>query len=262
MDISIITYNIHGLPWIRCPVEAIAAWVLQRAPDILCFQELFKVSDRATMVRHLEAGGYDVVVPNDGIGAGLSSGLLTAYRRHRFRLVRATFQPFFDTIFEDCFANKGFHRLLLEDPAYHRTFSILNTHLQSNVELRWLIGGMRRMCSIRSKQAAQILAFADDHDAGIPALLVGDLNTDTDPHNYLRILHPPKGAAATAKITFPITGENLDHVAWMPLQWSGACGMCAVLGPRCVECRVHTEAPWSDHLPVEYTIYLPQHQRG
>jgi endonuclease/exonuclease/phosphatase family metal-dependent hydrolase len=258
MDISIITYNIHGLPWIRCPVEAIAAWVLQKSPDIVCFQELFKKTDRAAMTRFLEAGAYTVSEPRDDIGAGLSSGLLTAHRRHRFRPVTSSFQPFFDTLLEDSFANKGFHRLVLEDPAFKRTFSIFNTHLQSNVELRWLIGGMDRMRSIRSKQAAQILAFADDHDAGIPALLVGDLNTHTDPHRYMRILHPPDDV----KVTFPATGENLDHVAWMPLQWSGDCGMCAVLGPRCVECRVHTEAPWSDHVPVEYTIYLPQHQRG
>jgi endonuclease/exonuclease/phosphatase family metal-dependent hydrolase len=97
-----------------------------------------------------------------------------------------------------------------------------------------------------------------EEDVGIPTLVVGDLNMHEDPHTKLRILHDSK------KVTFPSTGENLDHVGWLPLEWvrDAACLTCATLGPRCVSCRVHTDIWWSDHHPVEYTIYLPLHQRG
>jgi endonuclease/exonuclease/phosphatase family metal-dependent hydrolase len=250
MDISIITYNIHGLPWIRCPVVAIATWIVERSPDIVCIQEIFQDADRDTMKRCLEAGGYTVQIPMDFIPACLSSGLLTAVRSQRFTLHNSIFQPFFHNFLEDTFANKGFHILTLYDPRHNRYFRILNTHLQSNVELSCIIG-TKIVCAVRNNQAAQILDYVG-RDAGAPSLLVGDLNTHKDPHRYLRILHP------LAKITFPATGENLDHVAWMPLEWAGTCGYCAIHGPLSVGCVVHSDIEWSDHLPVEYTIHLPR----
>ena len=42
MALRILTYNVHGLPWIQCPIEAILLWAYVKCRcDVICLQEVF-----------------------------------------------------------------------------------------------------------------------------------------------------------------------------------------------------------------------------
>jgi hypothetical protein len=97
-------------------------------------------------------------------------------------------------------------------------------------------------------------------------LVVGDFNQESSLHPFLRTLHPPS-AMPIRKATFFRTGEDLDHVAWMPIQWTEAataaatgsvalgCSFCGSFGPQLIYCKVHEEA-LSDHAAVEIHVEL------
>ncbi len=250
----ILTYNIHGLPWIRCNLDAMLDWLVSKRIPILCFQEVFTSSGRQKIQTYLEQHGYAVEIPRDDCCGLLNSGLVTAVHRASYTIRSAIFQPFMVYHNVDGFANKGFHSLKLQDPSGSRVH-IVNTHTQSDEEVLppWTTKQFRQR--IRHQQAEQIVQFHEGLKD--PVLVAGDLNQETSLHPYLRSLHPPS-SFPIKKATFFQTGEDLDHVAWMPVQWStsmGGCGFCGEYGPALTYCRVHT-VQWSDHAPVEMKVDL------
>ena len=228
-------------------------WVRIKRVPVLCFQEAFTVSGRAKMKTYLEQCGYDVRVPRDDCRGLLTSGLLTAVAQDSYTILTDVFQPYMHFSNVDGLTNKGFHSLLLQDPK-GGLVHIVNTHTQSDEEILppWTTLSYRK--GIRHKQAEQILDYHEN--AAYPVLVVGDLNQESSLHPYLRSLHPPS-SYPIKKATFFQTGEDLDHVAWMPVQWSRrlGCGFCGDYGPALTYCRVHT-VQWSDHAPVELKVLL------
>jgi endonuclease/exonuclease/phosphatase family metal-dependent hydrolase len=228
-------------------------WIVSKNIPILCFQEVFTVSGRSKIKTYLEKHGYNVQIPRDECQGLLCSGLVTAISHNSYTILSASFQPFMSYHNTDGWANKGFHTLRIQCTRTSERVQIVNTHTQSDEEIiRWTIKSYRNR--IRYEQAEQILAY---HEGGTdPVIVVGDLNQETSLHPYLRSLHPPS-TYPIKKATFFQTGEDLDHVAWMPIQWSRAhgCGFCGDYGPALTYCRVHT-VTWSDHAPVEMKLLL------
>ena len=258
MKIQIMTFNIHGLPWVRCPIEKIAAWVGEKQIPILCFQEVFTASGRSKLKRILERHGYTVVIPRDDDVAPLSSGLLTAVHRDSYSILSDCFISFMHYRNAEGLANKGFHSLFLrETTTPYRRIYVVNTHTQSDEEILWITPKSAKD-RIRFPQAEQILG----HFEGVktPVLVVGDFNQESSLHPFLRSLRP-SSTMPIRKATFFRTGEDLDHIAWMPIQWTEAagaksgCTFCGAFGPQLVYCKVHEEA-MSDHAAVEMHVEL------
>jgi mRNA deadenylase 3'-5' endonuclease subunit Ccr4 len=255
MECQIFIYNTHGLPWAVNNFKAICAWILELRPSVVCLQEVFVESTRKYYKTQLERCGYDVRIPNDYPVALLNSGLVTAVLRRNFTIVSECFCPYMDFHNVEWFANKGFHTLRLRSTASGRRIDILNTHTQSDTEVSWIFG--REVThQTRRQQIDQIVRFTEA--SRIPVLIAGDLNCEVSPHPHVRFLHPYT-EIHLRKATFYHTGENLDHVAWLPLQWADpGCTFCDIErhGPRLVSCKVF-EKPWSDHAPVLLTVLVP-----
>lgn len=254
-----ITYNVHGLPWVPTNLEKILYWLLEMRVSIVCFQEVFTAKGRQTIRERLEPHGYAVLIPRDEGVSLFPSGLVTAVLRDAYTVLDTSFRPFLDYHNVEIFANKGFHRLHLEDVGTRRRFHILNTHTQSDEEvLAWTRYAFRK--SIRHKQAAQMIAHCEVEERLVdPVLVIGDFNQESSLHPHLRTLHPPS-AVPLRKATFFRTGEDLDHVAWMPTLWLAqrpGCGFCGVQGPTLDFCKVH-DVDWSDHAPVELKVRIPE----
>jgi endonuclease/exonuclease/phosphatase (EEP) superfamily protein YafD len=131
--------------------------------------------------------------------------------------------------------------------------SILNTHTQSNTEISWLFGPKQIIAS-QKQQFQQICKYVEGLNH--PAILTGDLNCERSPHPHVRFLLSP----LMKKHTFPPTGEDLDHIAWFPLQYAQivGCGFCDIdrKGPFFETCEVF-DIPYSDHNPVIATVQIP-----
>jgi endonuclease/exonuclease/phosphatase family metal-dependent hydrolase len=256
MLLHAITYNIHGLPWSSTNLTRILAWLLETHVPILCFQEVFCASDRTMIRERLEPHGYEVLIPRDEGVALFPSGLVTAIQRQHFEVLGHSFQPFLAYHNVEIFANKGFQPIRLRHIATQRSLHILNTHTQSDEEIFvWTRYFYKK--SIRFQQAQQIIEYCKSFKD--PVLVIGDFNQETHLHPNLRTLHPPS-SLPLKKATFFRTGEDLDHVAWMPLQWSdarGGCGFCGTFGPALEYCKVHA-ITLSDHAPVEMKVRVPE----
>ena len=252
LQLSVLTYNIHGLPWSRNNTRPIARWIKTQGADCICIQEAFLEADRAYIREQLERAGYSVCIPRDSGVAWLCSGLVTAVRRDRFALLSDTFCPYLDMCGLEFFANKGFHCMRLQERASGRRVILVNTHTQSNSEFSTHAASS----ATRRVQFEQIVRhFTDAQD---PVLIAGDLNCQVSLHPYLRFLQSGS-ALPIQKATFYKTGEDLDHVASLVLQWAPAgCGFCDVrrFGPRLLSCTVH-QKPWSDHAPVFFMVGVP-----
>jgi endonuclease/exonuclease/phosphatase family metal-dependent hydrolase len=252
--IHLLTYNIRGLPWVKCPVQQIGHWLGENRFPILCLQEVFTNAARLEFEKILPQYGYRVLRPRDEETCPINSGLLVAFHESDYEILSTCFQSYRNYRFVDCAANKGFFRIRVLNRRTGQHIHIVNTHMQSDTEVSWVFG-RRATERVRRKQAEEILDFFKDTVE--PVLVIGDLNQETILHPYLRSLHPPS-SLPLKKSTFFKTGEDLDHAAFLPLQWvSKDCGFCGPIGPKLQEIRVHTDIVWSDHAPVEMKITIP-----
>jgi exonuclease III len=254
MKCEILSYNTHGLPWSRDTSKEIVEWLKTIKPGIICLQEVFCESTRLFYKEHLERSGYFVSIPNDTNITFLSSGLLIACLESKYKLVSECFCSFQDYHNVEMFANKGFHTVRLIDTKMNRPLIISNTHVQSNTEISWFFG--TTASDYRKKQMTQILSFFSY--ATQPILLAGDMNCEYSPHSHLRFLRTSNDLHSS-KHTFYETGEDLDHIGWIPLQWANlGCHYCDVnkLGPIMESCEVF-QKPWSDHAPIRAIISIP-----
>ena len=250
-----LTYNIHGLPWVPTNLNRILYWLLEIRVPVICFQEVFTQRDRALISTILGRNGYTVRVPHDEGVSLFPSGLVTAVLNSVYEVQESSFRPVLTSPNVEIFANKGFHRIALQCRVSNRRFHVINTHTQSDEEvLCWTRYAFKK--SIRYQQAAQMIEYCTELTE--PVLVVGDFNQESSLHPNLRTLYA-ESALPIRKATFFRTGEDLDHVAWMPLQWSKAgCGFCGKYGPTLELCKVH-EVDWSDHAPVEVKVRIPEY---
>jgi endonuclease/exonuclease/phosphatase family metal-dependent hydrolase len=251
----VITYNVHGLPWSRKYIHEIGTWLCSQQIPIICLQEVFTESGRAAYKNILERAGYEVIIPRDSNVSMMPSGLLIAILTTKYTILSNCFQSYLTYHNVEIVANKGFFVLWLQEKITRRKFYIVNTHTQSDTELTWFFG-KKLMDLTRYKQGEQILQYFEN--TSDPVILVGDLNQETSIHPYIRYLQP-NSALPLKKSTFFHTGEDLDHVAWLPLQYAKkGCGFCDIRnrGPQIARCKVH-ELPWSDHAAVEALVYIP-----
>jgi len=251
MECEILSYNTHGLPWSRDTSKEIVGWIKETLPHIICLQEVFRFPTRSFYKEQLERIGYSVSLPNDTDVTLLPSGLLIAVLEKEYTILSECFCCFQDYHNVEWFANKGFHTVKLRHKS-GRFISIGNTHTQSNTEISWWFGSMAS--DIRKKQFTQMLKFFSYTTD--PVLISGDMNCEESPHSHIRFLNL---SPIHKKHTFPSTGEDLDHVAWIPLQWAEpGCHHCDVnkLGPIMKSCIVE-QKPWSDHSPLVAKIWIP-----
>lgn len=265
MRCTILSYNIHGLPWSRDNSKHICAWLIDTKPEIICIQEAFRPQVRHYFQEQLARHGYHVCIPRDEGVAYMNSGLLIAARESEYAVISDCFSPYHTVHNLEYIANKGFYAVRLLHRKLQRRITIVNTHTQSDTEVSWWFGNSAH--NTRREQFQQILDFIqyDSH----PVLLAGDLNTEYSPHPYVRFLQhadPMKNADPIKKGTFYATGEDLDHIAWFPTHWArllgtvghAECAFCNidVTGPRMETCSV-LQKPWSDHAPLLVTVYVP-----
>ena len=235
---SILSYNIHGLPWSKCRVDAICEFVIRTRPQIVCFQEAFTETVRARICAALRRAGYIVCVPHDSGVTWLPSGLISAFLETDYDILSSCFCPYQHFHNVEWFANKGFFTLRLRERTSGRIFYVGNTHMQSNTEISWFFGSevVRRIRLAQGNEIARYFASVRE-----PWCVVGDFNCDSAPCANLRFLHPPGARAGVQKRTFYSTGEDLDHIA------TGA--HCKI--PLLKMCRIY-DMPYSDHAPVRF----------
>ena len=255
MFLTILTYNTHGLPWSRDTSVEICEWLKVQRPLVICLQEVFVEANRQYYKEHLERNGYRVLIPRD-LGVTLvNSGLLTAFLTSRFDYVSECFYPYLDYHNVEIFANKGFFAVTIKEHVSRRVVIITNTHMQSDTELEWIFG-RKVTYNIRKAQHQQILKALSGLNAAV--LVVGDMNCERSPESLIRYM-TLVDESRLKKATFYSTGEDLDHVAWFPLQWARPdCQFCDFIrrGPRLLGCQVF-QKPWSDHAPVVFSVFLP-----
>jgi len=255
MDVSILTYNTHGLPWSRGRFKEIAAWLSEQNADIICLQEVFTESAQLYYKNEMPRSGYDVLIPEDNGVTLIGSGLITMYKSSRFLCKSSIFCSYQDYHNVEWFANKGFHTMRLQEKR-GRQLCIVNTHMQSSTEVSWIFGE-KIINTIRRAQFKQITDFFAGLKA--PVLIVGDLNCALSPYSevrFLNVLHENR----FHKSTFFSTGEDLDHVAWLPCQYAKpGCIMCDIerFGPKLRGCKIH-QISYSDHAPILYNIQVPR----
>lgn len=239
--LSVLTYNVKGLPWCKDYIEDIAVFISTVPADIVCLQEVFTERGRNFYKMFLEAIGYTVLLPNDSDVALLPSGLVTAFKSTKFRLKDKVFCPYLENHNFEWFAMKGFQVLHLQRLADGRNFYLTNTHTQSDTLNN--IFGRHSVRGVRQRQVDQLVRYFKELPGTV--VIVGDLNCEVEPAEGLRFLHPP-GMAPLKKRTFFDTGEDLDHCACLldrPMPSIGAV-------------RVYSEK-WSDHAAVLFSVFLP-----
>ena len=254
MFLTVLTYNTHGLPWARDTSVEICEWLKECHPQIICLQEVFVDANRQYYKEHLERNGYQVCIPRDSGVSLVSSGLLTAFLVSRFDFIGECFYPYLDYHNVEIFANKGFYAVTIKERISKRTVVIANTHMQSDTELKWFVG-TEVTAKVRKNQHLQIINTLTTHH---PVLVVGDMNCERSPHSQMRYMTLIDDSRLQ-KSTFYSTGEDLDQIAWFPLQWARPnCPFCDFVrrGPRLTNCQVFN-IPWSDHAPVLFSMFLP-----
>ena len=209
MNIKIVSYNIHGLPWQYDNDELICDYLIKSNADILFLQEVFTPLRVSFVIKILQMTGYKVYLPNDSdIQTLFGSGLMICiHNRLKYKYICNRFTPYLHYSNLDMFAAKGFYSIVLYiENSYIR---LINTHLQSDCELNNYTGRLRTS-TIRRLQAQQII---DTYKSSkIPTLIIGDLNEEES-------LNPWFSYSCCSKceklITFPDGEQNIDHIVWI-----------------------------------------------
>lgn len=244
MEVKLFSYNIRGLPFFPDSwTEPLAEWFINCDYDIVCLQEVFTHGRLQSLTKALVSENYTVRKPNDfAKGTNLlGSGLLTAVKSDRWIFLNEGFTQFTQFTGAENLANKGFHWLLLVDKNTQKQLIIINTHMQADNPCNYFSGCVDTR-PIREKQMGQIVEFLHTV-SGIRHLIIGDINSESEPHTEILYLTGPKNGIK--KHTFEPTGEDLDHVAIMPKLMSK---------PTVKEVSVLTKLWWSDHWPLHAVL--------
>lgn len=240
MNLHILTYNIHGMPWANTDMKNLFTWVFETSTaDILCFQELWSTTDRVLLQEYCKIYGWNVSFPRDSCSLGYilkgldcGSGLAVAYKSVYELVSTPLFIPFEEAAGVDKFITKGFYYLKFK--YQNKVFSLLNTHFQSDfTEIP--------CCRINykfSRLAQEFAIYSYAKRLQEPTLICGDLNQETC--KFLHFLEKKK------HITFTDTGEHLDH-------------LCTLRGEQAfslTESIYFDKIQYSDHIPVLFCLRM------
>lgn len=205
MRLSVVSYNIQGLPWIQCPIHSILTWIkIKLNPDIICLQEVFSQKLCSTIVDSCGSLNYDAYFPENMstflqrlVGFVNPSGLCTLVRSDFFEKTSPIFKEYESCDGVDSFVRKGFFLLNLQKQA--KNFQIINTHLQSDFtefsSFRINYHDVRNLQENQLYQKIKLYPFP---------LLFGDFNRSH--------FHYFEKFNKEFHITFPQTGEQLDFM--------------------------------------------------
>lgn len=240
MLLKILTYNIHGLPWCGTNIEAIAEWIFRDSgASIICLQESFSMDQRHIFQAAAHARRWTAHFPQDRcwLGSclrGLECGSGLSIFTHPSIRVNGipVFEAFHGSAGVDALVKKGFFRIHCRLGDYD--FHVINTHLQSDMTD---IPNIRiNYPEVREGQQIQLYVAASKLQN---VFLTGDMNMQTfkwfirpDPRHH---------------ITFPETGEHLDHLLMLARERNNV---------QHIETEYFDEAPWSDHIPVLFSIKI------
>lgn len=211
-EISILTYNVRGLPWPLAQgrakaLKAIGAELAMmrrdgRQPDVVLIQEGFRgeVADlvKASGYRHWARGPSRAERPS-GVGPengrryaavrypsfGEGWGKFTGAGLHVLSdapITQIKNTPYRYCAGLDCLANKGLMLVRLAIPGAPGEIDIVNTHLNSRRAAKVPIA---RSLRAHNLQTEELMAFVNTHrDAYRPLLLGGDFNVLNAPDRY------------------------------------------------------------------------------
>lgn len=188
-EISVLTYNVRGLPWPvardrPAALAAIGAELAElrrqgRQPDVVLLQEGF-LGDVRALVR---ASGYAHAAAGPDRRAGGRPGKLTGGGLHVLSdlpILDVVSAPFSACAGLDCFANKGVMLVRLQGP--DGPLEVVNTHLNSRRASRAAPERARRA---HNRQMDELLGFIAVHATpGRPLLIGGDFNVKNAPERY------------------------------------------------------------------------------
>jgi exonuclease III len=226
------------MPWANTDMRKLFTWVFQESnADIVCFQELWSIEQRKFLQDYIQVYGWKVCFPRDACWVGsllkgldCGSGLAILYKSDIEILEIPYFESYKEQAGVDRFITKGFYSIKIK---YQDTiFTLVNTHLQSDfTELP--------CCRIRytfSRLFQEFSLYSYCKNLQTPVLVCGDLNMEKC--TFFKFLELQR------HVTFPETGEHLDHI-------------CAMKD----ETRFHLESSeyfddilYSDHIPVKFTL--------
>ncbi len=208
MELNLLTYNIHGLPWCMINVASIADWIFERtSSDIICLQEVFSKNHRKIINKKAEAKGWNVYYPEDycwlGCLRGIECGSGLAVLVHPS--IQVTEQPEFTKFLVnggvDRMVTKGFFKLHCRRDG--KDFIVVNTHCQSDLTDIPFI----RINYPKERDFQVFQMYSELIHSKSPVILIGDMNQAT--FKWFERLDP------IHHITFPQTGEHLDHALFL-----------------------------------------------
>ena len=265
--LSVMTYNIKGLPW---PIASDRAQAideigarLRRAreqgnqPDVIMLQEAFgdtaqRIADRAGY-RFVAIGPdaaeqaryrFSTPIPRDwsrgeNIGKSLNSGLAIL---SDFPLSDVETLAFGDQACAgfDCLANKGIVKASVDVPGYAAPVRLFNTHLNSRKASGVEIGKANRAFRRQLMIAAR---FVDDAtDPASPMIFAGDFNIGKD-----------KDRRATC-LAWPVT-RRVNRTVARPIRRSGARAATRPQPPGLAEDRAGVRAsPQHGSHPARFAV--------
>ena len=241
MALRILTYNVHGLPWIHCPIETILLWAnLKCKSHIICLQEVFTERLRQRIFAAAPKYGLQVFFPNEESSCfgkkylrfAVPSGLCILVSAEIDVCDTGSFSCFLASAGVDHLIRKGF--FCLEIKYQGNAYQIINTHLQSDfTELNCC-----RICydSIRDIQESQL--YLQNRSLSFP-IVCGDFNK-----NSFRFFDRMD---QDHKCTFPQTGEHLDHLLFLPKNHA------AVVWKKTT---YFSDVALSDHIPVLFEFCI------
>lgn len=203
--LRILTYNVHGLPWIRCPIQSIFVWIkFQINPDIICLQEVFAKDLESQIFACAAKYGWIAYFADSLPCWGKSflrfhspSGLCILVKSSIPVSKPPVFTPFLSSAGVDALVTKGI--LAVEITVGQKKIDIVNTHFQS--DFTELPCCRLNYADIRQNQEQQLAAFVSYLRCPI---ICGDFNQESFTHFT--------SFDSEKHCTFPETGEHLDHL--------------------------------------------------
>lgn len=188
-ELSVLTYNVRGLPW---PVAAGRGDALRRIgrelaemraagqqPDVVLIQEGFR-DEVAELYRQ---SGYRFWVR--GPSRGGAFGKLTNGGLHIFSdepIVDVRTIAYTSCAGFDCLANKGAMLARIQPEGAPTAIEVVNTHMNARGAAH---APAAQTLAAHNAQTAQLYDFiAREHDPNVPLLVGGDFNVKNDTNRY------------------------------------------------------------------------------
>lgn len=235
MDLRVLTYNVHGLPWCRVPILPMLTWISRQThADVICLQEVFQRKAMNDLLEYAPLYGYRVLFPPEQVTPSCfanASGLCTLVRTS-ISVTDWAFTPFSRAGGLERFVLKGVFRLECWKNGVR--FDLFNTHFQSDITE---IPCVRvRHQHTRDHQESQLELVVSRSECPIVA---GDFNQS--------LFHTLERLDEGFHVTFFATYEQLDHI----LVYGSA--RSRILYHRTV---YFDDIHMSDHIPVLTTLRI------